>query len=458
MAVTTRSNSLRDRDIRFHLHSQTSPLAHEQNGPLIIVRGEGPFVEDSDGNRYLDAMAGLWCASLGFSNPRLSAVAKKAYDTLAYYHSFGGRTSPSTIDAAEAIAAVVPIENAHIFFATSGSEAVETMVKLSWLHFMGLGQSERRKIISRDRAFHGSTIFAASLTGLPHMHREFGLPLDGIVHVACPDPYRGRLAGESEDAFATRLANELEAVILREGPQTIAAFIAEPINAGAGVIVPPDSYFPKVQAVLNKYGILFLADEIVCGFGRTGEWFGSQTMGAVPDMMAMAKGLSSSYFPISAVAVAPHIYTSVRSVNAGGSNFGHGFTNSGHPVGTALVNEVLTMYREMDVIARVQALGARLMAHIQAVCANSAIVGNIRGKGLLIGVEIVEDKQTKTPFDATRGVPALIDSLARAQGLILRPQGNTITFCPPFILSEAQVDEIADKFGAALHGAEQQIA
>ncbi|WP_323013308.1 aminotransferase class III-fold pyridoxal phosphate-dependent enzyme, partial [Devosia sp.] len=274
--MNARSNSLRDNDIRYHLHSQTNPQALDANGPLIMTKGEGAYVTDSNGRRYLDVLAGLWCASLGFSNQRIAKAAQAAYENLAFYHSFGGRASPAAIEAAAAIAALVPIPEAHIFFATSGSEAIETMVKLAWLHFRALGQMSRRKIIARNRAFHGSTIFAASLTGLPHMHREFGLPLEGIVHVSAPDPYRGKFEGESDAEFVARLANELEEVILREGADTIAAFIAEPVNAGGGVVIPPDGYFPAMQAVLRKYGILFLVDEVVCGFGRTGQWFGSQ--------------------------------------------------------------------------------------------------------------------------------------------------------------------------------------
>ncbi len=451
------SNSLRDRDIRYSLHSQTNPTLHEQEGPFVISSGDGPYVIDSDGNRYLDAMAGLWCASLGFTNERLTRAASNAYETLGFYHTFGGRASPFSIAAAESVAELVPIENARVFFATSGSEAVETMVKLTWLNFKALGQEGRRKIIARDRAFHGSTIFSASLTGLPHMHREFGLPLDGIVRVSCPDPYHGRFENETEEAYATRLAIELEDAILREGPETIGAFIAEPINAGAGVIVPPEGYFAKIQAVLKKYGILMLADEIVCGFGRTANWFGSETMDIQPDMMAMAKGISSSYFPISAVAVAPHIYDAVKSINSGSTSFGHGFTNSGHPVGAAIVGETIAQYREMDVIPHVRKLGDRLMGRLQELATTSSIIGDVRGKGLLLGAEIIEDKQTRAAFAAERQALAKIDRYARAAGVIFRPQGNTITFCPPFVINEAQVDFIADVFADAVLKAENEL-
>lgn len=289
------------------------------------------------------------------------------------------------------------------------------------------------------------------------MHREFGLPVDGIVRVSCPDPYQGRRPGESLDDFVDRLGNELEETILREGPETIGAFIAEPINAGAGVIVPPEGYFARVQTILRKYGILFLADEIVCGFGRTGNWFGCETMEIQPDMMAMAKGLSSSYFPISAVAVAPAIYESVKNINTGKTNFGHGFTNSGHPVGAAIVNETIAIYREMDVVSTVRALGARLMRRLLEIAETSTIIGDVRGRGLILGAEIVADKETRQPHAAELDVLARIDLHARTAGLILRPQGNTITFCPPFVVDEAQVDMIADVFETSLAKVEDEL-
>lgn len=453
-----RSNSLRDNDIRFHLHSQTNPQALQANGPIIMTAGDGPYVTDDNGRRYLDVLAGLWCATLGFSNARIAGVAKDAYENLAFYHSFGGRASPAAIQAAEAISSLVPIPDAKVFFATSGSEAIETMIKLAWLHFRVIGQSSRRKVIARDRAFHGSTIFAASLTGLPHMHREFGIPIEGIVRVAAPDPYRGKAAGESDADFAARLARDLEETILAEGPETIAAFIAEPVNAGGGVIVPPEGYFPAIQAVLRRYGILFLADEVVCGFGRTGQWFGSQTFAIEPDMMAMAKGLSSSYFPISAVAVAPAIHGSIAEGNKEGTNFGHGFTNSAHPVGAAIVLDVLAAYRDMDVLARVNSLGEGLRQRLVAAIGDCDIVGDIRGCGLLHGVEIVADRGSKRIFDAELRVPQMIEALAMQHGLMLRPQGNVIAFCPPFIISEQHLDEMTEKLALVLQQVKSQIA
>jgi 4-aminobutyrate---pyruvate transaminase len=304
-----------ERDIRFHLHAQTNPASHEDTGPLIITRGDGPYVFDSEGRRYLDAMAGLWSASLGFGHPRLKSAAAEAHEAMGFYHTFGGRSSPAAIDAAEAIADLAPIEEVRIFFATSGSEANETMVKLAWLYHAANGEPGRRKIIARKRSFHGSTIVTASLTGLPHMHREFGLPLPGFLHTEAPDLYRGLAQGETIEQYEMRLSAELERLILSERPDTIAAMIAEPVQAGAGVLVPPAGYFPKIQAVLDRYGILMLDDEVVCGFGRTGRWFGCESVGMKRDMMSMAKGLCSAHFPISAVAISPRVYEAVQRFN-----------------------------------------------------------------------------------------------------------------------------------------------
>ena len=439
--ATLKPNSAEARDVLFHLHSQTNPSLHAETGPLIMARGEGIHVFDAGGKRYLEAMAGLWCASLGFSHPRLKAAAAEAYDRFGYYHSFNHKTPAVAIDLAEQLVALSPIPDAQAYFATSGSEATETMVKLAWVYHAARGEPGRRKIIARDRGFHGSTIVAASMCGLPRMHREFGLPLPGFLHTHCPDPYRGLRPGETEADFVTRLAGDLEAMILAEGPQTIAAFIAEPINAGGGIVVPPQGYFAAMEAVLRRYGILVLADEVVCGFGCTGNWFGCETVGMTPDMVALAKGLSSSYFPISAVLLGRPVRDALAEMNKAGELFGHGFTNSAHPVGAAIALETLAVYREMDVVAHVRAMGARLRAGLEAIAARSAIVGDVRGAGLMIGVELVVDPATRTAFAPTLKVGARFDAAALENGLIIRAMGDTIGFCPPLIIDAAGVDE-----------------
>lgn len=450
-------NSAEARDVLFHLHSQTNAQLHAQQGPLIMERGEGIHVFDSQGKRYVEAMAGLWCTSLGFSEARLKRAAAEAYDRFGFYHTFNHKTPAQTIDLAEKLVALGPIPQAQAYFATSGSEATETMVKLAWVYHAARGKPGKRKIISRDRGFHGSTIVAASMCGLPRMHREFGLPLPGFLHTLCPDPYRGPQPGEDSAAFVARLAATLEDMILREGAETIAAFIAEPINAGGGVIVPPDGYFAAIEAVLRKHDILVLADEVVCGFGRTGNWWGSQTVGMTPDMMAMAKGISSSYFPISAVLLGKPIQDALAEFNKAGEIFGHGFTNSGHPVGVAVALETIAIYEEMDVVPHVRRMGARLRAGLESIAAESAIVGQVRGAGLMFGVELVADPASRAAFDPALKIGGQFDAAALKNGLIIRPMGDTIAICPPLIIDEGGVDAILDLFGRTLRGLEASL-
>lgn len=444
MTTHFKPNSIAGRDVVSHLHSQTNPARFEENGPLVVTRGEGIRVFDDSGKAYIDAMAGLWCASLGFNNGRLAAAAARQYAELGFYHTFFNRTHAPATELAEKLVAMTGMEGGKAYFATSGSEANETMVKLAWIYHTVRGKPTKRKVIARDRAFHGSTIAAASMCGLTFMHREFGLPISGFVHTLCPDRYRNMLPGETEAQFVERLVSELEALILREGPDTIAAFIAEPINAGGGIIVPPANYFAKIQAVLKKYDILCLDDEIVCGFARTGNWFGKETVGMEPDMMALAKGLSSSYFPISAVVLAPEIYDAVKEFNKQGGSFGHGFTNSGHPVGVAVALEAIKIYEEMGVVEHVRSMGARLRGRFDDMAGRFPIIGDVRGEGLMLGIEIVANRETRTPFDPDRQAGLNFDRIAYDNGLIGRCMGDTLGFSPPLIVTEKDVDEIAE--------------
>ncbi len=327
------SNSTITQDVNFHIHSQTNPTAFETDGPIVIISGEGARIRDSEGNTYLDAMAGLWCASLGFANERLTEAAFVQGKKLGFYHTFYGRTTQAAAALAEKLVTMTGMEGGRAYFVTSGSEANETMVKLAWLYHTARGKPTKRKVIARDRAFHGSTIAAGSMCGLDFMHREFGLPIPGFIHTLAPHPYRVQRIGEDDNAFVQRLCDTLEAQILAEGADSIAAFIAEPVMAGGGIVVPPADYFARIKEVLDKYDILTLGDEIVCGFARTGNWFGRDTVNMQPHMMSLAKGLSSGHFPIAAVVIAPEIYDALVAFNKNGGVFGHGFTNSGHPVG-----------------------------------------------------------------------------------------------------------------------------
>ncbi len=443
-------NSTVHNDVAYHIHSQTNPLVHEKEGPVVITRGEGAHVFDADGRCYVDAMAGLWCASLGFSNKRLIAAAMRQYEQIGFYHTFFHRTSAAVAELSEKLVHLSGMAGGKAYFATSGSEANETMVKMAWLTHKANGKPEKRKIIARQKAFHGSTIAAASMCGLAFMHREYGLPIPGFIHTTTPDPYHGPAGGESEAAYLDRLIADLEAMIASEGADTIAAFIAEPIMAGGGIIVPPEGYFARVRQVLEKNDILLLADEIVCGFHRTGNWFGQQTVGMKPDMMAMAKGLSSSYFPISAVVVAGTVYDALCAINREGGMFGHGFTNSGHPVGAAVASEAIKIYEERDMSVHVREIGAKIRARLDALAEGSPIVGEVRGAGLMIGVEFVADKATRAPFPEATKVGQKFDRIAFRHGLILRCMGDTVALAPPLIIDETVAEEILEKFAATL--------
>ncbi len=405
--------------------------------------------------KWLDVLPN---SNLPSRNHRLAEAAARQYAELGFYHTFFHRTGETAAALAEKLVALTGMTGGKAYFATSGSEANETMVKLAWVYHAMRGKPGKRKIIARDRAFHGSTIIAASLCGLDFMHREFGLPVPGMLHTLCPDPYRGMLDGEDEVAFVDRLAGELERLILREGPDSVAAFIAEPINAGGGIIVPPSSYFPRIQQVLRKYDVLCLDDEIVTGFGRTGNWFGKDTVGMQPDMMALAKGLSAAHFPISAVVISSAIYDAVCAINKPGGNFGHGFTNSGHPVGVAVALEAIRIYEEMDVVTHVRAMGHLLKTRFEEMARRSAIIGEVRGAGLMLGIELVADKATRRPFAPERKVGLSFDRIAYENGLVARCMGDVLGFSPPVIINETDVDEIALRCNSSLRQLEGELS
>ncbi len=449
--------SVADADVTYHLHSQTNPQAHLNHGPYIASEGDGAYIIDETGKRYVDAMAGLWSASLGFNNARLGRAAADQYAKLGFYHSFYGRTSQPTTNLAEKLVKLTKFDGGKTFFATSGSEANETMVKLAWLYHASRGKATKRKIIARDRAFHGSTIVAGSMCGLEGMHREFGLPLPGFLHTLAPNTYRGKLTGETDVEFVRRLAEEFEKLILREGPDTIAAFIAEPVNAGGGIIVPPEGYFAAMQSILAKYDILCLDDEVVCGFGRTGNWFGFQSVGMKPDMMSLAKGLTASYFPMSAVVLSSKIFEAIERVNHNGGLLGHGFTNSGHPVGAAIALEAIAIYEELDIPSHVRKMEEILVPRLHDICRGSKIVGNIRGIGLMHAVELVENQKTGAPFDPALQVGLHFQEAAYERGLIIRPMRDIVGMCPPLIIDENVLEDILTKFKSTLQHIEEKF-
>ncbi|WP_018903466.1 aminotransferase [Variovorax paradoxus] len=444
-------------DIAAHLHPFTNLATHPQLGPLVIQRGDGIFVEDDQGRRYLEAMSGLWCASLGFSNARLAKAGSEALHGLPYYHTFNGRSNPAAIALAEKLLALAPVPMSKVFFANSGSEANDSAVKLVWYYHNAIGKPEKKKIIARRNAYHGVTVAAASLSGLVPNHRDFDLPIDRILHVDCPHHFRYAEAGESEQDFATRLAAALEQRILDEGPGTVGAFIAEPVMGAGGVLVPPATYFDKVQQVLARYEVLLIADEVICGFGRTGQMFGSATFGLKPDILTAAKALSSGYVPISAVMVNEKVHAAVAANSGKIGTFGHGFTYSGHPVACAIALETLKVYEDENILAHVQSLVPQFQKGLQSY-AGRRYVGEVRGVGLIGAIELYADPARRTPFDPAQKAGARLAELALAQGLIVRAMGDSIAFCPPLIITAEQVDDMFARFARAMAIFEESFA
>ncbi|MBL9055378.1 MAG: aminotransferase class III-fold pyridoxal phosphate-dependent enzyme [Rhodobacteraceae bacterium] len=443
------SNSLRDRDIASQLHPQTNLALHERVGPVIIAEGNGAEIRDANGKVYIEGMSGLWCTALGLSEKRLVEAATRQMSTLPYYQNFAHRSTEPGILLAEKLLELAPVPMSKVLFQSSGSEANDTAVKLAWYHFAAQGRPEKRKIIGRMRGYHGTSIASASITGLPHLHRDFHLPLPNFLHVTCPHFYREGRPGEMEEQFSTRLAEELDALILAEGPETVAAFFAEPAMGTGGAVMPPKGYFEKIQKVLKKHEVLLVADEVITGFGRTGNWWGSQTFGLQPDMITCAKALTAAYMPLSAILLSEPIYASMVAQSEKIGVFGHGHTYGAHPVACAVANEALRIYEEDGVIAGVAAKGA-LMEAVLAPLRDHPLVGELRGAGLMWGVEIVADKVTRAPYDAARAVPAKVQDAAFAEGLVCRALGSAIAIAPPLIVSPDQIAAIGKRFATAL--------
>jgi 4-aminobutyrate--pyruvate transaminase len=448
--MTHAPNSPAARDIAYTLHPYTNLAVHEQQGPLTITRGEGIYVWDDEGNQYIEGLAGLWCTSLGFSEKRLVQAATRQLETLPYSHLFAHRSTLPVIELAEELIRIAPEPMAKAFFVNSGSEAVDTAIKLVWYYNNALGRRQKKKIIARRRAYHGVTVAAASLTGLSMAHDDFDLPWPGFLHTDTPCHYRYAEPDESEEAFASRLADNLDALIRSEGPDTVAAFIAEPVMGAGGVMPPPATYFEKVQAVLQRHDVLMIADEVICGFGRTGSMWGSQTYGIRPEMITCAKQLSSAYLPIGAVMISDRIYHALVDESRKLGVFGTGFTYGGHPVAAAVALETLRVYAERDTVGHVRSVAPRFHQRLQAL-GEHRLVGDTRGVGLLGGIELVANKATRESFPAARGAAKLVYAKALGHGLIVRPlPSDSVGICPPLIVNEAEVDDIFDRLERAL--------
>lgn len=445
------------RDIETVIHPYTNLDSFRETGPMIIERGEGIYVFDNGGNKYIEGLAGLWCTSLGYNEQELIDAAMEQFRQIPFTHTFGGKSHERAAEAAERLKAIAPHAASKVLFCGSGSEANDQQVKLVWYYNNALGRPNKKKIIARQRGYHGVTVASGSLTGLPANHRDFDLPIAGMLHTDCPHYYRYAEPGETEDEFTTRLAKNLEEMIVRENPDTVAAFIAEPIMGAGGVVIPPAGYFEKIQAVLKKYDIYFIADEVICGFARTGNMFGSQTFNMKPDSVSVAKALSSAYFPIAAVTVGEEMYRAMIDESKKIGTFGHGFTYTAHPVGAAIAAKTLEIYEKRNIVGHVRSLAPRFEGHVERL-AEHPLVGHARAKGLLGAIELVADKPSRRAFDAKAGIGAAVVAAAQRHGLIVRAlAGDIVAFCPPLIIEAGQIDDMFAAVAKALDEVEAQV-
>ena len=448
-------NSPASRDIAFHMHPYTNPAMLQNTGPHIMAEGNGVFVHDENGNKFYEGMSGLWCTSLGFSEPELVKAAIDQFAKLPFYHSFAGKTVGPAIDLAEHLISIAPPagSDSHMskaFFCSSGSEANDTAIKMVWYYQAARGLPQKRKIISRRKGYHGVTMAAASMTALAYAQDGFGLPLEFVKHTSAPDYYNEGRQDESERDFARRCAEELEELIISEGPDTVAALFAEPVMGAGGVIIPPEGYFAEIRQVLDKYDILLVADEVICGFGRTGEMWGSQTMDVRPDMLTCAKALSSAYLPISAVLMSDRVYDTLAAQAETLGIFGHGYTYSAHPVCAAVALRAQQLMQERGIISKVKSQAPKFAERVAAMDQFN-FIGNTRAVGMIGAMEFSADPETKGKFDPSKKIAAQAVARIQEEGVILRAlPGDIIGFCPPLIISDAEIDDMFDRVEAAL--------
>jgi L-2,4-diaminobutyrate transaminase len=436
--------SIEDIDREFFFHPFTNLAEHARLGPLTMVSGNGSTLVDTHGREYLDAMAGLWCVNIGYGNAEMADTMAEQVRTLAYYHSFASMGNEPVAHLAQRLISMAPGEMSKVFFGNSGSDANDTQVKLVWYFNNVLGRPQKKKIISRSRGYHGVTVMSGSLCGLPGMHAGFDLPLPMVRFARTPHAFWEKEPGQSDERFAQQLAQELDDLIVAEGPDTVAAFIAEPIQAAGGVIVPPASYFPAIQEVLRRHDVLLIADEVVCGFGRTGENFGSQVFGMQPDLITVAKGLTSAYIPLSACLVSEPVWDVIAKGSDSYGVFSHGYTYSAHPLAAAAAMTNLDIIERDGLMPQAKSRGDHLNATLTSAFAGHPLVGEVRGYGLLAAVEFVASTQPNTRFDPVGTFSGAVVKRCRELGLITRalPNSDTISFSPPFVVTEAELDRM----------------
>ena len=441
-------NSWEARAEEFSLYGFTDLPSIRERGTVVLTHGEGPYVVDTHGKRYLDANSGLWNMVAGFDHKGLAEAAKAQYDRFPGYHAFFGRMSDQTVAPSERLIDVSPYPRGKVFYTNSGSEANDTMVKMLWFLNRAEGRPQARKILTRQNAYHGVTAVSASMTAKPY-NELFGLPMDGFVHLSCPHFWRFGAEGETEAQFTARLAQELEDVIAREGADTIAGFFAEPVMGAGGVIPPSEGYFQAIQPILKKHGIPLIADEVICGFGRTGNIWGCETYDFMPDAIISSKVLTAGYFPMGAVILGPDMVDRLQAAIDPVEEFPHGFTASGHPVGCAVALKAIDVVLNEGLLEMVREGTPRMEAGLAEIAKHQNI-GELRGIGYMWALEAVRDKDSKTPFEGHLSVSERIANTCTDHGLICRPLGQSVVLCPPFILSDTQMDEMFDKLDAAL--------
>jgi 4-aminobutyrate--pyruvate transaminase len=447
--VAAMPSNLAVRDIETLIHPYTNLDQFRQTGPLVIERGQGIHVYDTDGKAYIEGMSGLWCTALGYGNEELIEAAATQMRKLSFAHLFSAKSHDPAIELAERLKEIAPVPISKVFFCNSGSEANDTQVKLVWYMNNALGRPRKKKIISRIKAYHGITIASASLTGLPNNQIDFDVPIANIRHTACPHHYRFAHEGETEEQFSARLASELEAMIIAEDPDTVAAFIAEPVMGAGGVIPPPAGYFAAIAPICAKYDLYLISDEVITGFGRLGKMFGGDVVGFAPHAISVAKALSSAYVPIAAVMLPEVMYQAMLAESRKIGTFGHGFTYSGHPVAAAVALKTLEIYARERIVETVAAKIPRFQSRLRAL-GEHPLIGEARGLGLVGAIEFVADKRSKQPFDPKAGVSGRCAQYAQEEGLIVRALADAITLCPPLVISPPQIDEMFDCLARAL--------
>ena len=443
-------NSLESKSLDYHLQPYTNPELVSQSGPQIIHSGDGIKVTDIDGNTYIEGMSGLWCVSLGFKEPTLIEAAISQMESLPFYHSFTGKTSAPAIRLSEKLIEISPDNLQKVFFCNSGSEANDTAIKIVWYYQAAKGKPEKNKIISRKGSYHGVTLAAASLTALPYAQVGFGLPLDFALHTTSPHYFQKSYDQETELEFSTRLVSDLEILINSHGAENIGAFIAEPLMGAGGVILPPEKYFSLIQPVLKKHDILMIADEVICGFGRTGNMWGSETFNILPDILTCAKGLSSAYIPISAVLMSNDIAEEVERQAVRLGQFGHGYTYSGHPVAAAVALKTIEIMEERGVLDHVKAMEKLFLERVSDLDRYSC-VGDVRAIGLIGAAEFIKPGTDREKLDPNYKFATTVVKAIQENGVILRALPiDGIAFCPPLVITESEINEMFDRIQSVL--------